>query len=600
MAESEITYEVQVQQLGRWEIYGKYRESNRELALEQAEGLIGNSGFDAIRVVKDILDVELGTSDEHVIYSAGNAIPSKPVGQARTGGAPVGGGGGMGQAYMARGAPVARDAAAGTPQEVPRRLTKAAQYGALGQLTFIVGVAFAVGAIVTGIIAAGINFLPASAAMSSTLQVKVLSAAFTGTFLIAAVSIAVMFATYTSRQGPELQEAAPPPPAPAPPPEPAEDAETDDAGLAGSPGESGETEGEDSGEAATEAEVEAESEPEPEPEPEEDEEDHHVLSPFAEEQKVFLMSFLGAALKNARGADKKLDAFNKFGVSLFLAGAAEALGGEKDLDGETVVALLKVGVLDLGIELEQAKTLSRNYEKYLLADRRYMQMFHAGRNAMSLEMKDTEDGAAHLVKALEDWNEPKKEEEAAGTVAVLFTDIVGSTDMTQEKGDATAQKIVHAHNDIVRNALKKCGGKEVKHTGDGIMAAFTVISQSVDAAILMQKDVAQHNKSRSDLRLHLKLGIHAGETIVEDKDHFGTTVQLSARVVDECGTDQIYVSETVHGICAGKDLVFENLGETDLKGFKEPVTLFEVLWKKDKTSARKSARKGKPARNKKS
>lgn len=593
MAETEITYEVQVQQFGRWEIYGKYAERNRELALGEAEALIGNSGFEAIRVVKDILDVELGISDEHVIFSAGNPVSSKPVGQALSDAAPIGGCQGKGQAYAACGAPAAADEPAGERQQTSRHLNKAAQYSAIGQLTFIVGVAFAVGAMVTGIIAAGINFLPAAAAMSSKLQVKILSASFTGTFLIAAVSMALMFATYTSRQESKPKAATQPPPAP--PPEPEEDAETD---AAGSPGESAETEAGGSGETALAAA--AETGEETEPEPEEDEEDRHILSPFAEEQKVFLMSFLDAALNNARDGDKKLDAFNKFGVSMFLAGAAEMLGGEKGLDGKTVAAILKEGVLILGIEPEQAKTLSRNYEKFILADRRYMQMFHAGRNAMNLEMKDTEDGAAHLATALKDWNAPKKETEAAGTVAMMFTDIVGSTDITQEKGDATAQKIVHAHNEIVRGALNKCGGNEVKHTGDGIMATFIGISRSVDAAILMQKGVDQHNKSHSNLPLHLKIGIHAGETIVEDKDHFGTTVQLSARIVNKCGADQIYVSETVRGICAGKDLVFKNLGETDLKGFKEPVTLFEVMWKEDKTSAKKSARKDKPAPDKKS
>jgi adenylate cyclase len=65
----------------------------------------------------------------------------------------------------------------------------------------------------------------------------------------------------------------------------------------------------------------------------------------------------------------------------------------------------------------------------------------------------------------------------------MFTDMVGSTALTQSKGDAVAQQVVRAHNRITRDALTDCAGKEIKHTGDGIMASFSSTSSGVEAAI---------------------------------------------------------------------------------------------------------------------
>ncbi len=161
---------------------------------------------------------------------------------------------------------------------------------------------------------------------------------------------------------------------------------------------------------------------------------------------------------------------------------------------------------------------------------------------------------------------------------VLFTDMVGSTSLTQTMGDAVAQQAVRAHNLIVREALGEFGGREIKHTGDGIMAAFPTTSNSVEAAIAIQAKVRARNRSTPEPPLHLKIGINAGEPIVEDDDLFGATVQLAARVVDAAQSEQILVSEIVRGICAGKNLRFANRGPFMLDGFKDHIALHEVIW----------------------
>ena len=160
----------------------------------------------------------------------------------------------------------------------------------------------------------------------------------------------------------------------------------------------------------------------------------------------------------------------------------------------------------------------------------------------------------------------------------MFTDIVGSTAMTQNHGDEAAQQVVRTHDRIVRAALNTYHGQEIKHTGDGIMASFANTANSVNAAIYIQRKTDESNKANPTVPLGIKIGINAGEPIVENNDLYGTAVQLSARIADKASNHEIFVSEVVRGICAGKKYKFKNRGGRDMKGFDEPITLYEVEW----------------------
>ena len=306
--------------------------------------------------------------------------------------------------------------------------------------------------------------------------------------------------------------------------------------------------------------------------------DAETLSPNEEKQKTFMMNFLSQALEGSQGDKQKMDNFNKFGVNLYLAGACEILAQKRELTPRALSKILADGVQVMGFKKSHAASFAGKYEEYLMADSRYMQMFQSGRNAMNTHLADETAAPKLLDTALEEWNKPKPREETTGPITVLFTDIVGSTAMTQALGDAGAQKVVRVHNRIVREALSAHAGREVKHTGDGIMASFNKTSDGVDASIRMQRETALHNQVQPDLPLHMKIGLNAGEPIAEDNDLFGTTVQLSARIVDKAATDEIFVSEIVRGICAGKNYNFTNRGGYTMKGFDGDVTLFEVIW----------------------
>ncbi len=158
---------------------------------------------------------------------------------------------------------------------------------------------------------------------------------------------------------------------------------------------------------------------------------------------------------------------------------------------------------------------------------------------------------------------------ATGFRALLFTDLESSTALTQAVGDEKAQEIPRGHNDAVRAALEAHGGEEVKHLGDGIMAAFGSAVGAVEASLQIQRELA-------GAEVRVRIGLNAGEPIQEDDDYFGSAVQLAARVCDRAEPGQVLVSQVVRDLCRGKTFNFEDQGEATLKGFPEPVRLFVV------------------------
>ena len=161
---------------------------------------------------------------------------------------------------------------------------------------------------------------------------------------------------------------------------------------------------------------------------------------------------------------------------------------------------------------------------------------------------------------------------------ILFTDMEGSTSLTQRLGDAAAQDVLRTHNSIVRDALKAHSGTEIKHTGDGIMASFTSASAALEAAVAIQNALAEHNEINPDAAIRVRIGLNAGEPVAEDEDLFGTAVQLAARVCDKAEPGQILASNVVQELAAGKDFTFTDKGEVTLKGFDKPARLHEVRW----------------------
>jgi class 3 adenylate cyclase len=165
-----------------------------------------------------------------------------------------------------------------------------------------------------------------------------------------------------------------------------------------------------------------------------------------------------------------------------------------------------------------------------------------------------------------------------GLVTILFTDMEGSTTLTQRLGDAGAQEVLRTHNTIVREALKAHGGGEVKHTGDGIMASFPSALRALECAIAIQRAVADRGEEQPEMPLRVRIGLNAGEPVAEDQDLFGTAVQLAARICAHAEPGQILAPTVVRELAAGKGFLLADLGDVVLRGFEDPVRLYEVRW----------------------
>jgi class 3 adenylate cyclase len=166
-----------------------------------------------------------------------------------------------------------------------------------------------------------------------------------------------------------------------------------------------------------------------------------------------------------------------------------------------------------------------------------------------------------------------------GIRTVLFTDIADSTTLTQALGDQAALAMLGVHDTIVRDALSASGGREVKHTGDGIMASFVSAAGAVRCAIEIQRQLDKHSRENPDRPLKVRVGAAAGEPVEQHNDLFGSTVQLAARLCAHAQPEQILVSNAIAELCIGKGLSFEDVGEVTLKGFDSPVRAHAAAWK---------------------
>ena len=162
------------------------------------------------------------------------------------------------------------------------------------------------------------------------------------------------------------------------------------------------------------------------------------------------------------------------------------------------------------------------------------------------------------------------------SMTVMFTDMCESTGMTGRLGDRAAHNVVRAHNQLVRQSLQRFGGREVKHTGDGIMASFRSASAALQAVIEMQSSAQEMRRTGAAPDLNLRIGLNAGEPISEEEDLFGVVVQIASRVCDASAPGQVLVTSVVRALATGKGFQFVDIGEHELKGLAEPLHLWAL------------------------
>lgn len=167
-------------------------------------------------------------------------------------------------------------------------------------------------------------------------------------------------------------------------------------------------------------------------------------------------------------------------------------------------------------------------------------------------------------------------------MTVLFTDVQGSTELRTRRGDAIAQRILRAQEDLVRQQVEAHSGREVKALGDGFMVAFGSARRAVQCAVGIQRALHQYNHEHADAEVHVRIGLNSGEVSEEDGDLFGAAVNAASRVAAKAKGGEILVAGVVKQL-AGKvpEVDFVDRGRFRLKGFDERWQLFQLTWEDD-------------------
>lgn len=174
----------------------------------------------------------------------------------------------------------------------------------------------------------------------------------------------------------------------------------------------------------------------------------------------------------------------------------------------------------------------------------------------------------------------EKQDKSLQEMAVLFTDIVGSTEFFQSHGDVNGRKMLQQHLDIASLAISEHGGILVKSLGDSVMAYFLNSKEALKSAIKIQQKslISNRGKEQQD-QVHVRIGIHFGETIVEDKDIFGSAVNIASKLTALAAREQIYISREMHGLVHDLTAVkFEVIDIPGIKDFPEEFGIYRVVW----------------------
>jgi len=167
----------------------------------------------------------------------------------------------------------------------------------------------------------------------------------------------------------------------------------------------------------------------------------------------------------------------------------------------------------------------------------------------------------------------------AGIVTILFTDLVGSSQIIDELGDRVAEELTRTHFRLLRDVVSGYGGHEVKSLGDGLMVVFPSAVGAVSCAIAMQQAVYDHNRKHPRRPMQVRIGLHAGEPIRDKADFFGKSIVIARRLCDSAEGGQIIVSDLAHNIVVPRGAFeFTELGSLALKGIAAPMEAHEVLW----------------------
>ncbi len=159
---------------------------------------------------------------------------------------------------------------------------------------------------------------------------------------------------------------------------------------------------------------------------------------------------------------------------------------------------------------------------------------------------------------------------------IMFTDIVDSTPTNVAIGDDLYGEMLARHNAIIQAEVQRVGGRVIKGTGDGVMAAFDSCAAALDCTTAFRERFPLTDPRAPGAAFAIRVGLHGGEPLEAGDDLIGIAVTLASRVANQAAAGDILVSDPVRGLSAGLAYAFESRGRLPLKGFDQRVRLFAV------------------------
>ena len=170
-------------------------------------------------------------------------------------------------------------------------------------------------------------------------------------------------------------------------------------------------------------------------------------------------------------------------------------------------------------------------------------------------------------------------------VAIVFADVVGSTQMYEEFGDTKASETVALCLDVMKDATYQFNGTVIKTIGDEVMSTFETVDEAMGAAVMMQSRITSESKKNNDIPVSIRIGCHFGPVVQEQNDIFGTAVHTANRMTSQAKARQIVVSGfTVEQMSPELRNQARQIDVATVRGRIDEVALFELVWQPDEAT----------------
>jgi len=249
--------------------------------------------------------------------------------------------------------------------------------------------------------------------------------------------------------------------------------------------------------------------------------------------------------------------------------------GEREVDG-----VLRDKFSSLFSSAAYEKTLDREKQDHLFS--RIMEKSEKTAKEKESPMPPDEPKKSKIQELLEarERIEMELSEALMEPLAVMFTDIKGSTTFFEKRGDLAGLAMVEKHNKLLFPVVEKHGGVVVKTIGDAIMARFSDPGEAAQAAIEMQTRLKEYNTTQPAAdNIHIRIGVNWGRGMLKDNDVFGDVVNVAARVESVCEPDQILLSESIyHELAKGREMRIHPYKRQAVRGKEDVLNIYRLLW----------------------